>query len=323
MRYANVDELCITRRRFRGRWVYLDDTGARITDPAMVERLDRIGLPPAYADARFAPAEDLHIQAVGIDARGRRQYVYHPGYVALRDARKFDACAGFGRLLSRMRARVERDIAGPGLSRERAVASIVRLLDSGRIRVGNESYARANGSFGATTLRRRHARLKGRRLTLCFRAKSGRLCRLGIADRCLIRFVRRMQDLPGQHLFQYRGEDGHFHPVTSTDVNAYVQEVMGGGYAAKDFRTWRASVLAFEWLRQAPAPIRLGELLEHVAQHLGNTPAVARKSYIHPALIELARAGSAQGLPRRLPRATRWLTASERGLLAFLDAQAC
>lgn len=319
MRYADVDRPSITRRKYRSHWAYFDADGERIIDSAEIERLDAIALPPAYTHAWFAAERDAHILATGVDARGRKQYIYHPEYVARRDARKFEGCAGFGRLLPRIRARVEQDLTTRTLSRDRAIASVVKLLDSGQIRVGNECYARANRSFGATTLRQRHARLDGNRLTLRFRAKSGRLCTLNVTDRGLVRFVKQVQDLPGQHLFQYRGEDGEFHPVSSTDVNAYIHETMGEEYTAKDFRTWAASVLAFAWLRNAGETGRLREMLAHVAEHLGNTPAVTRKSYVHPTLIEAVRAGDLSALPQRLPRRTRWLSAAERGLIDFLD----
>jgi DNA topoisomerase-1 len=321
MRYADLGTPSITRRKYRGRWAYYTPDGSRIVDPEEIERLDRIGLPPAYTDAWFAADSDAHILATGIDAKGRKQYIYHPDYIEQRDARKFEACAGFGRLLPKIRARVEGDLARRKLTQERAIASIIRLLDSGRIRVGNESYARSNRSFGATTLRHRHARIKGNRLSLCFRAKSGKECTLNVTDRGLVRFVKQMQDLPGQHLFQYRCEDGTFRPVSSTDVNAYIHETVGADYTAKDFRTWTASVLAFEWLRNAPEKITLREMLAHVAEHLGNTPAVARKSYIHPRLVEMALTGEREMLPQRLPRRTRWLTPFERGLIDFLEHQ--
>ena len=323
MRYTDVDCPSITRRKYRSRWIYLASDGTRIDDPAEIARLDAIGLPPAYADAWFAADPEAHILATGIDARGRKQYVYHQDFVAARDTRKFSACAGFGRALPRIRAKVDRDLASRTLSRERAVASIVKLLDSGRIRVGSEAYVKANRSFGATTLRRRHARVHGGRLMLRFRAKSGRMCTLNVTDRRLIRFVKKMQDLPGQHLFQYQADDGEFHPVTSTDVNAYIHDAMGETYTAKDFRTWAASALAFEWLIAAEPPLKLREMLAHVAEHLGNTPAVARKSYIHPALTEAARSGELSVLARKLPRGTKWLSRTERGLIDFLERVDC
>lgn len=319
MHYADTETPAITRRKLRGHWAYYEAGGGRITDRDEIDRLNSIGLPPAYDHAWFAPDPDSHILAIGLDARGRRQYRYHPDFVARRDARKFGHCAAFGRALRKIRERVERDLAKRSLTAERAIASVIRLLDSGRIRVGNDSYAKENGSFGATTLRRRHAKLHGNRLCLRFRAKSGKQCTLNITDRRLIRFVKQVQELPGQNLFQYRGEDGVFHAIHSSDVNAYIRETMGEDFTAKDFRTWRASVLAFEYLVEAGEGPRLKGMLEHVAEHLCNTPAIARKSYIHPALVELARTGKGRKLPEKLPRATRWLSPAERGFLAFLE----
>ncbi|WEK47794.1 MAG: DNA topoisomerase IB [Candidatus Andeanibacterium colombiense] len=319
MHYANTDTPAITRRKLRGHWAYYTPDGERITSREEIDRLNSIGLPPAYTNAWFAADADSHILAIGYDARGRKQYRYNPAFTARRDNRKFGGCAAFGHDLPKIRARVEKDLGKRGLTPERAVASVVRLLDSGRIRIGNESYTKANGSFGATTLRRKHARLTGNRLCLQFKAKSGKQCTLTVTDRRLIRFVRQVQELPGQNLFQYQGEDGDFHPIHSSDVNAYIHETMGEGYTAKDFRTWRASVLAFEYLMEQEEGPRLKGMLAHVSEHLGNTPAIARKSYVHPALVELARTGNGRKLPARLPRATRWLTSGERGFLAFID----
>lgn len=319
MHYADIESPAITRRKLRGRWVYFDAKGDRIEDRDEIDRLNGIGLPPAYDDAWFSNDPEAHILATGIDARGRKQYWYHPDFTARRNARKFGSCAAFGRNLPKIRERVERDLAKRKLTEERAIASIVRLLDSGKIRVGNDAYAKENGSFGATTLRRRHAKLDGNRLCLRFKAKSGKDCTLNVTDRGLIRFVKQVQDLPGQRLFQYLDEDGEFHPIRSSDVNAYIHETMGEEYTAKDFRTWAASVLAFEWLLEAEPGAKLKGMLAHVAEHLGNTPAIARKSYVHPALVELARTGKGRKLPARLPRATRWLSAGERGFLAYLE----
>jgi len=319
MHYADTDSPAITRRLLRGHWAYFDPDGSRITERDEIDRLNAIALPPAYSDAWFSIRPNAHILATGIDAQGRKQYRYHPDFTARRDARKFENCVGFASLLPRMRERVEHDLAKRSLTEERAVASIVRLLDSGQIRVGNECYARTNNSFGATTLRRRHARIDAGRLSLRFRAKSGKLCSLTVTDKGLVRFVKQMQDLPGQHLFQYRDENGDFRPIASSDVNAYIRETMGDDYTAKDFRTWAASVLAFEWLLDQEPGARLGDMLTHVATHLGNTPAVTRKSYIHPSLVEIARTGKTKALPSKLPRRTRWLSAAERGLIAFLE----
>jgi DNA topoisomerase-1 len=313
----------ITRRLLHGHWAYFDADGARIVERDEIDRLNHIGLPPAYEQAWFSPDPNTHIQATGIDARGRKQYRYHPDFTAVRDASKFGRCAAFGEALPLIRARVERDLAKRGLSRERALASVVRLLDTGRIRVGNEAYTRANGSFGATTLRRRHAKLDHDRLTLRFKAKSGKLCTLKVADRGLVRFVKQMQDLPGQHLFQCVAPDGTIDTIGSADVNAYIRETMGRiegeDFTAKHFRTWRASALAYEWLSTQDHP-RLRPMLDFVASELCNTPAIVRKSYVHPALIDLAKTERGhESLP--LPRRTRWLSRFERGLIAFLQRE--
>lgn len=318
LNFAHTDRPGITRRLIRGHWGYFAPDGNRITDRDEIDRLNAIALPPAYTDAWFAPDPRAHIQALGTDAQGRRQYRYHPDFRAQRESRKFESCAEFGRSLPLVRKRVEQDLAKRSLTPERAVASIVRLLDSGRIRVGNEEYARANHSFGATTLLNRHAKLASGRLTLRFKAKSGKLCTLSVTDRGLIRFVKQVQDLPGQHLFQYLDGEGNPHPISSSEVNDYLRETTQGDFTAKNFRTWAASALAFEWLVENGAGT-LRDMLAHIAEHLGNTPAVARQSYVHPALIELAKSGARNGVSDNLPRPTQWLTRYERGLLDFLD----
>ena len=319
--WVHVDEsLAGIRRRRKGRgWAYWDAAGTRITDRDEIDRLNRIGLPPAYGAAWFCPHPHGHIQATGIDAKGRKQYRYHPAFRTAREGEKFDGCAAFGRLLPKVRAAVERDLATPRLTRERCIASIVRLLDSGAIRVGNEAYAKANRSFGATTLRMRHARVQGGTLTLRFRAKSGRMREMRVADRRLVRFVRRMQDVPGQHLFQYIDDTGEACPVGSADVNAWLRAVMGGDFTAKHFRTWHASALAFERLATAPEDVRLKDLLQDVSDRLGNTPAIARKSYVHPAVLALVDNQREWRATLKLPRATRWLSRAERGLIALLE----
>jgi DNA topoisomerase-1 len=321
--FADDQDAGITRRQLHGHWAYFDPDGTRILDRDKIDRLNHIGLPPAYEQAWFSPDPDAHIQATGIDARGRKQYRYHPDFTAGRDASKFGRCAAFGEALPLIRARVERDLAKRSLSRERALASVVRLLDTGRIRVGNEAYARANGSFGATTLRMRHAKLDHGKLMLRFKAKSGKLCTLQATDRGLVRFVKQMQDLPGQHLFQCVAPDGTIDTVGSADVNAYIRETMGRvegeDFTAKHFRTWRASALAYEWLSTQDHP-RLRPMLDFVSSELCNTPAIVRKSYVHPALIDLAKTENVERLPP-LPRRTKWLSRFERGLIVFLKRQ--
>lgn len=322
IRYVDDQMPGITRRKVRHGWGYWDAEGKRITDRDEIDRLNAVGMPPAYTDVWFCPSPDGHIQATGYDARGRKQYRYHTGFREAQEAAKYERCATFGDLLPRLRAKVESDLKLRGLCREKAVAAVVRLLDLGTIRVGNEEYAAANKSFGATTLRKRHAKVKGQTLKLQFRAKSGKLKALTITDGSLSRFVKRCQDLPGQHLFRWLDEAGEAHPVTSTDVNAYIREAMGEDFTAKHFRTWGASVIAFEALASAGDYIGLKTMLEPVTDALGNTPAIARKSYVHPRLIELTKSREAQAAFRanlQLPRATRYLSRYERGLIQFLE----
>ncbi|WP_225207335.1 DNA topoisomerase IB [Novosphingobium huizhouense] len=314
------DSLPGIRRRRCGRgWGYWDAQGQRITDRDEIDRLNAIGLPPAYGETWFCPAANGHILATGIDAKGRKQYRYHPEFRTAREGEKFDGCARFGHLLPLVRKRVEDDLAAPRLTRERCIASVVRLLDTGGIRIGNEAYAKANESFGATTLRMDHAAVKGQVLRLRFKAKSGKLREMRISDRSLVRFVKKMQDLPGQHLFQYLDEHGEACPVGSADVNGYLRETMGEDFTAKHFRTWHASALGFELLAGAREKVPLKALLLEVSERLGNTPAIARKSYIHPAVLALVETQETWREALRLPRATRWLSRAERGLIALLE----
>lgn len=301
-------------------WRYRDAKGRIIRDRAEIARLDAIALPPAYRDAWFCPAANGHILATGYDARGRKQYRYHPQFRLARDAEKYDRCAAFGHGLPLLRARLADDLGRRTLCRDRVVAAAIRLLDLAALRVGNEEYAATNKSFGATTLRQRHARPAGRTLRLRYRAKGGVPREVAVNDRTLATLVRRLQDLPGQHLFQYRDGDALCN-VTSDDVNGYIREAMGEDFSARHFRTWSASVEAFAFLFDAPEPPPLKAMLTHVSAHLGNTPAIARKAYIHPAMIAAAqerlRFGEAVG---RLPRATRYMSRHERGLLSYLES---
>ena len=318
LHFVDTDSPGISRRLIRGHWVYFDPEGKRIGDADEIARLNAIALPPAYTDAWFAADPSAHILATGIDARGRKQYRYHPDFREARDQRKFCGCADFGRKLPRLREKVEGELRKKKLTPDRAVASIVKLLDCSHIRVGNESYAKENGSFGATTLRGRHVRLERGRLTLRFRAKSGKWCKVAVSDRGLIRFVKQVQDLPGQQLFQWLDDEGQAHPIRSTEVNDFIRAATGADFTAKDFRTWGASVLAFEFLVENEG-CKLRDMLEHVADRLGNTPAMARKAYVHPALIEIARAGASPDAFANLPRQTKWLSRAEKGLIQFLE----
>jgi DNA topoisomerase-1 len=309
----------ITRKRAGKGWAYFDAHGERITDAEERMRLNAIALPPAYRDAWFCPAANGHILAIGFDDRGRKQYRYHPDFRAAREAEKFDGCVSFGSLLPLVRKRVEEDLDSRTLSRERIVASVVRLLDLGAIRIGNEQYSKENRSYGATTLRQKHAEVTGQTLKLRFRAKSGKQSEVALTDGHLARLVRRMQDLPGQHLFQYVDNDQEYHPVTSSDVNDYLAETMGERFTAKSFRTWHASVLAFDILAHAEEQVSIKELTAEVAEHLGNTSAVTRRSYIHPLLFDVAGRQAKWRETLKLPRATQWLSREERGLIELLE----
>jgi len=321
--YVDDDLPGISRRRAGRGWAYYDPQGKLIRDPEERRRLNAIALPPAYRDAWFCPAPNGHILATGIDARGRKQYRYHPEFRAARESEKFDGCLAFGGLLPLVRKRVESDLSGRRLTRERAIASVVRLLDLGAVRIGNEGYARDNRSYGATTLRQRHAEVTGRTLRLRYKAKGGKLREVALTDGSLARVVRRMQDLPGQNVFKYVDDEGDLHTVCSHDVNEYLCDTMGERFTAKNFRTWHASVLAFQILAGAEETLTLKAVLDVVARRLGNTPAVTRRSYVHPAVIDLVERQETWREALRLPRETRWLTREERGLIALLEAAPC
>lgn len=322
LKFADDSVPGLTRKSVRGnKWAYFDHDGKRITDRDEIDRLNRIALPPAYVDCWFSPDADVHLLATGYDARGRKQYRYHPDWRQSREAMKFDRCALFGEALPGLRARVDADIRSRRLTRERAIASVVALLDTGAIRVGNECYAKANKSFGATTLRNRHAKIERGTLLLRFKGKSGKLQQIACDDPGLVRCVRKMQDLPGQHLFQYLDEDGGALPVHSHDVNEYLADTMGEGFTAKHFRTWAASTMAFTMLFENPG-LSLRAMLDEVSQCLGNTPAIARKSYVHPDVIAAAKGDEgAKTVPVSLPRKGKWMSREERGLLAFLESR--
>jgi len=309
----------ITRKGAGRGWAYYAPDGALIRDRMEKKRLNAIALPPAYTNAWFCPMPNGHILATGIDAKGRKQYRYHPQFRSWRESEKFDGCIAFGQRLSRLRKRVEEDMRARGVHRERAIASVVRLLDLGAIRVGNTNYARENRSFGATTLRRRHAEVTGRNLRLRFTGKGGKKRDVELSDTALAACVRKMQDLPGQHLFCWVDEDNTSQNVNSADVNAYLAETMDGTFTAKNFRTWHASVMALRLLGEAKERLTIKAVLERVAEYLGNTPAVTRKSYVHPAVIDLIDRQEEWRESLRLPRRTQYANRWERALLELLE----
>ena len=271
---------------------YLDASNAPVDDPETLDRIRHLAIPPAWTEVWICPAPDGHIQATGRDKRGRKQYRYHARWREHRDSAKYDRMAAFGRALPRLRARVDRDLSRRGMPRDKVLAAVVRLLELTLIRVGNDEYARKNRSFGLTTLRKRHVDVHGAGVMFEFRGKSGKHHRTLLHDARLARVIRNCEELPGQRLFQYLGEDGHTHTVSSHDVNAYIHEAVGDHFTAKDFRTWAGSLMAAQLLaaceRAANATQHkhvVADCVKRVASRLGNTPAVCRSSYIHPEVI--------------------------------------
>jgi DNA topoisomerase I len=268
-----------------------------IRDKAEIARIRALAIPPAYRDVWICSDPQGHLQATGRDARGRKQYRYHPDWRTHRDAAKFDRMLEFGRSLPRVRRRVAQDLRKPGLPRERVLATLVRLLESTWVRIGNEEYARANGSFGLTTLRDRHVNVRGDKLTFEFRGKSGIAQSVSVSDPLLARIVQRCADIPGQELFQWIDADGGRHRLDSNDVNEYLREASGGPFTAKDFRTWYATVAALESLRKLPVGNKTAvqrqvkKVIAAVAARLGNTPTICRKCYIHPEVLLAYAAG--------------------------------
>jgi DNA topoisomerase IB len=291
----------IRRTRNGDMFVYRAPSGRALSSPRTLARLASLAVPPAYEDVWICPLANGHLQATGRDARGRKQYRYHPRWRAVRDDVKFLRMIDFGRALPKLRRRIARDLAREGLPRDKVVATVVALLDATRIRIGNAEYARDNGSFGLTTLRNRHARFAGGKLVLAFRGKGGASHEVEVDDRRLARLVRRCQELPGQRLFQYIGDDGARHSIDSDAVNDYLREAMGADFTAKDFRTWGATLHAIGLLARTPLPERPSEsalkssitaVIRQVAQDLRNTPAVCRKSYVNPDVFTAWRDGS-------------------------------
>ena len=310
------------RRRRRGKtFEYRDVSGKRITDDEELARIRALAIPPAYEDVWICADPDGHLQATGRDARGRKQYRYHKRWRALRDNGKFDRVLAFGAALPKLRRRTRQDLALAGLPREKVLALLVRLLDETLIRVGNEAYARANRSYGLTTLRSRHVRVARGRLRFAFRGKSGQEQDIALDDGRLARIVRKVQQLPGQRLFQYLDDEGERQPVDSGMVNDYLRTACGEDFSAKDFRTWGGTTYAAGVLACTPLPDTGGEqarrhalvlAIKEVAHVLGNTPAVCRKSYIHPEVFEGWTDGSLHQAitvacaahPRKLEQAT-------------------
>ena len=321
LRHSSDSEPGYTRKRMGRYWAYFDGE-ERVTDRDEIDRLNAIGLPPAYDNAWFCKDPDGHLQATGIDARGRKQYRYHPAFREKRESAKYEGLLEFGKALPRLRRRVEQDLRRRDLSREAVLAAVVRLLDTEHIRIGNEEYAKQNKSYGATTLRSRRLKRTGQGLMTHFTGKHGIVHEVKITDTNLKRICKRCHDLPGQMLFQYVNGDGEPKPVTSGDVNDYIKSASGGEFTAKHFRTWSASVIALEQMlkKAEDARISVKTVIKPVAEALGNTPAISRKSYVHPKLLEAVKEkprDPLDGMER--PSGRKRLSSAEVALIDFLS----
>lgn len=330
LRYVHDDRPGLRRIRSGKGFRYQGPDGATIRDRQTLVRLRALAIPPAWTDVWICPQANGHLQATGHDERGRKQYRYHPRWRAVRDETKFHRMIAFGQALPRIRARVDQDLARPGLPREKVLATVVRLLETTLIRVGNEEYARDNGSFGLTTLRDHHVKVKGTTVRFAFRGKSGVRHEIDVRDRRLASVVRRCQDLPGQVLFQY-DDNGQTRAVDSDDVNEYLRQAAGQEFTAKDFRTWAGTVLAAEALQefeafdtQVQARRNVVAAIEAVANRLGNTTSVCRKCYVHPAVVGAYLDGTLlesmrQRVAQELTGGLKDLDPEEAAVLAFLQ----
>lgn len=331
LRYVSDDQPGYSRKKKGDDFEYFDTHGKPITDETRLLRIRRLAVPPAYTDVWICPTANGHLQATGRDARGRKQYRYHEKWREQRDETKYDRMLIFGAALPKIRERVEADLASPGLPKNKVLATIVSIMERTFIRVGNEEYARTNKSYGLTTMRNKHAQVKGSKVQFKFRGKSGVEHQIAIADRRLARIVKKAQELPGQELFGYVDDDGNVHDITSQDVNDYLREITGEHFTAKDFRTWAGTVLAavalnaleaFETKKQAKANVK--NAIGAVAKILGNTPTVCRKCYVHPAVLETYLSGNMiEGLKRKTEEALTQnlpdLRSVEAAVMTFLQ----
>ena len=332
LRYVTDTGPGIRRRRAGKGWAYIGTDGKRIADPERIAWINRLAIPPAWTDVWICPIKRGHMQATGRDARGRKQYRYHPRWRQVRDEAKYGRLVEFARALPRIRRHTERDLRRRGLPREKVLALVVRLLEETLIRVGNDEYARENRSYGLSTLRNRHVDVRGESITFSFRGKSGKEHEIGLRDRRLARLVRQCQEIPGQELFQYYDEDGSRVDVTSGDVNDYLQEISGDDFTAKDFRTWAGTVAAAMALQEfleidddAGRKKAVVSAIEEVAERLGNTPSVCRACYVHPEVIDRYLDGTiVDALSRRargVGRGAHALSAEEAAVLGLLQAR--
>jgi DNA topoisomerase I len=311
LRYVSDAQPGIRRKKAGKGFFYIDAAAKRICDKETLKRIRSLVIPPAWKDVWICADARGHLQATGRDARGRKQSRYHPRWRAVRDETKYERMLLFGTALRTIRARLEEDLALPGLPRNKVLATIVRLMERTLIRVGNDEYARENHSYGLTTMRTKHVQVNGSTVVFRFRGKSGISHTVGVEDRRLARIVRQCQELPGYELFEYLDESGEARKIDSSDVNDYLREISGEDFTAKDFRTWAGTVLAClslrdfeEFTSETQAKKNVVEAIKAVAQRLGNTPAVCRKCYVHPAVLECYLLGKLQRRVRRNIEAT-------------------
>ena len=323
--YVSDLEPGIRRTRAGAGFSYRSADGKRIADRDVVQRIRSLAVPPAWVDVWICPKGNGHIQATGRDARGRKQYRYHADWRDVRDRNKYERLLDFARLVPRIRQRIDEDMAKRGVPREKVLATVVSLLDKTLIRVGNGEYAKENGSYGLTTLRMRHLEVQGTELRFHFKGKSGKTWRLQMRDRRIAKIVRSIQDLPGQHLFQYLDDDGVVRTINSIDVNEYLRDIAGADVSAKDFRTWAGTVLmamalsAIEpFTSQTQAKMNVRRAIEAVAAKLGNTPTICRKCYVHPEVIACYVEGSLPVVSAGQSRAAGGLPAEEAAVLRIL-----
>lgn len=330
LRYVTDTRPGITRRKDNGAFTYVDAHGKVVRDKETLDRIKSLVIPPAWEDVWICASENGHLQATGHDVRGRKQYRYHPDWRKVRDETKYDRMSAFGKALPEIRRRVTRDLALPGLPREKVLATIVRLLETTLIRIGNDEYARNNHSYGLTTMRNKHAKVRADKISFTFRGKSGKQHVIDVRDRKLASIVKRCRDLPGYELFGYLDDTGKAVDVTSGDVNAYLHEIGGEDFTAKDFRTWAGTVLAARALQEfekfdseAEAKRNVLRAIESVAQMLGNTPAICRKCYVHPIVVDTYLDGSLvkrlkKKAEEKLAREMKHLRAEEAAVLMLL-----
>jgi DNA topoisomerase-1 len=325
LRYVTDEMPGIRREKHGAHFAYFAPDGSRIDDEKELARLKALAVPPAYTDVWICPLANGHIQATARDARGRKQYRYHKRWRETRDENKYERMIAFAQTLPKVRKRIEADLALPGLPREKVLATIVQLLETTAIRVGNDEYAKENNSFGLTTLRNKHAKIEGSNVRFSFRGKSGVRHALDLRDRRLAKIIRQCQDLPGQQLFEYLEENGTARAIDSSDVNEYIREISGDEFSAKDFRTWAGSVTCAMLLAQesgeetqSDRKQRVVAVIKDVAKRLGNTPAICRKCYVHPAIVD-AYLEAGRLAPARAPRSREGLEAEELLVLALLQ----